>query len=413
MPVRPVDSCRSAFIAGWLAVAVAPACTESRKAIEVVRVEPDRIDQGTATAVTALGRHFFDRVGARLDDQSPPRFERGWQAWLGDRPVDISRLDDEHLRLVAPADLPVGRHSLTVVSPWDHRGELADALQVVAGGMLGAEVDAGPGADARSGPAAGPTWNRFSSPLRLTAVGMNDDARDPSITDDLLEVYFSSQRTGNDDLWVAKRAAATSSWGDVQPVVELNTTGYEADPEVSGDGLTLWFASNQGPDLQLWVTTRPDRQSQWSAPTQIDALNSPQADSGPSVISSGLTLVLHSQRNQNQADIYLSDRPATGVAWSTPRSLGELNTPSFDGSPYLRNDQFVIVFESSRPGTAGGRDLYWASRNALDQPFAAIAAIGELNSGGIDGDPEFSPDMNYVIFASDRSGIEQLYEAFR
>src|SRR4051812_28768819 len=66
------------------------------------------------------------------------------------------------------------------------------------------------------GPATG-----WSTPVQITELADPDGADDPSLTGDLLEIYFGSDRAGSmttgaaplEDIWVAKRASPTDPWG--------------------------------------------------------------------------------------------------------------------------------------------------------------------------------------------------------
>ena len=103
----------------------------------------------------------------------------------------------------------------------------------------------------------------FSAPVPLTAlnIGMGED--DPSLTSDLLEIYFSSSRSGSQRVWRSVRAAATDPWPAPQMVTEVDGANVN-NPKISLDGLALIFSSTRAPNLggsDLWLATRPDRGS--------------------------------------------------------------------------------------------------------------------------------------------------------
>jgi hypothetical protein len=56
-----------------------------------------------------------------------------------------------------------------------------------------------------------------------------------------LRVVFSSDRSGNYDLYVSQRASLTSAFDPPQPITDLNTAVIESDPWLSPDGRTLYF----------------------------------------------------------------------------------------------------------------------------------------------------------------------------
>src|SRR5262245_23929212 len=101
----------------------------------------------------------------------------------------------------------------------------------------GAPVDDGQpiGGDADPMP-LGP-WSAPTPFPELTAPGTALD--DPTLTADMLEIYFNSNRSGNDDIWMSTRSTTSSVWNDPTLVAELNTISRESDPEVSYDGLVI------------------------------------------------------------------------------------------------------------------------------------------------------------------------------
>lgn len=80
----------------------------------------------------------------------------------------------------------------------------------------------------------------------------------PAISRDGLELVFASDRTGKYALYRTTRAAIGDVWAPPTIIVELDTAEDELDPDVSGDGATLWFASNVNAAgiYELYVATR-------------------------------------------------------------------------------------------------------------------------------------------------------------
>jgi Tol biopolymer transport system component len=123
---------------------------------------------------------------------------------------------------------------------------------------------------------------RFEVPEYLA---INGDALDfhPSVTRDLLELYFVSNRNGQNSLYVARRAAATEAFGDPQPVsLSFDTSeSLEASPWLSDDGLTLYFSSDRpgGQGLNdIWQATRPSRDEPFANPEPLEYFNSAEEE---------------------------------------------------------------------------------------------------------------------------------------
>lgn len=268
------------------------------------------------------------------------------------------------------------------------------------------DVDAAPG--------------QFSEPVLIEKLSDPSAAEDdPTITADLLELYFESTRfDGMGDILVSRRNSPGEPWGVPELVAELSDPTFDEEtPEISADGLTILFASGGRPDSlggsDLYVATRPDRASAWSAPVHIDELSSTLGEGAAAVDASGLRVVLHSGRNGNNLDLFEATRTAPDALWSEPQPLTELNTGVDDATPYLAGGGLVIYFASDRPGTLGALDLYVATRPALDAAFSAPEPVSELNTAASIEDPWLSADQRYIVFSDNRSGEEEIYEAWR
>ena len=137
--------------------------------------------------------------------------------------------------------------------------------------------------DARGDAGAHMDANVLGVPFRNIAplAAVNDatyDDDDPSPTGDLLEPYVDSDRPGAGaamgDIWVARRGSTADPFGAPALVTELASTADDTTPEVSADGLTMYFSSDRSSagDRDIYITTRPDRGSSWATPQRVDEL---------------------------------------------------------------------------------------------------------------------------------------------
>lgn len=241
------------------------------------------------------------------------------------------------------------------------------------------------------------------SPIPITPVG--DD--DPTATADLLELYFNRA----DDIYVITRASVSDPWSDPTPVDELNSADVETTPEVSPDGLTIYFASGRMPTLggnDIWMATRASRTAAWGTPVQVSALSSTAADGAPVQIDE-LSILIDSDR-EGSLDIFLASRASAADAWGTPVVIGELVSAENEGNPMLSSDKLTIYFDSNR---SGNNELYAATRSSPAEAFGAPAPIAELNSTSADSDPWVSPDGRTMYFTSSRDGTQRLWQTTR
>jgi Tol biopolymer transport system component len=73
-----------------------------------------------------------------------------------------------------------------------------------------------------------------------------------------LTLFFASNRLdeADMDLFVATRADATANFEAAAALVDLNSTAQDLDPQLSPDGLELFFASSRTGPVQLFRAVR-------------------------------------------------------------------------------------------------------------------------------------------------------------
>ena len=240
----------------------------------------------------------------------------------------------------------------------------------------------------------------FGGPQPISSLNSAaDDDLDPSLTMDELELYFASDRAGNVDIWRATRATTTATWSTPQRVVELASPQLDQSPEVSPDGLELWFSSNRtgSTGADIYVTTRATRTAAWSAPTRVLALASTADDHSPSLSNDRLTILFDSTRN-GSVRIFQATRTSLGATWSSPVQLSELDLPSFSSIDPFVSDDGLTLFYGAGPGSP--IDVYSTSRASVTSPFGAPQLHTELRARVNNTDVWLSADRRRIVFSA-------------
>ncbi len=255
----------------------------------------------------------------------------------------------------------------------------------------------------------------FSEPRRIDAlsmVGSNDD--DPTVTGDQLELIFNSDRSGNSQLYFSRRDSVDEPWGDPQLVPGLNSADSETAPELSTDGLTLYFSSNRAGGKgkhDIYITHRDNRDAAWDPPDLVPELNSAVNEYSPVEDDSGLVIYFYSTRDGGDQDLFMATRPSRDDLWHTPPVLvEELNSADNDADPFVAGDGLTLYYGT---GVSGMLDIHVAGRLDRDAAFDTAEPIDELNSDGQDTDPWISPDGRTLVMTSNRDGDNDLYESTR
>jgi len=230
---------------------------------------------------------------------------------------------------------------------------------------------------------------------------------DATLTDDLLEVFFISDRQGGmggRDIWHATRRSRTESFDRPVLLAPASSLQEEASPVVSGDGLTLWFGSRREPSvgaMDVWRTTRLSRGEPWAVPENVASLNS-ELDDLPRPLGDGERVMpLATSRADGIYQTFLARRSSPDADFSSVEPLSDLWLAGFSmDDAQLTRDGRVLFFRRAALGEPG--DLYTSWRRGTDEAFSAPVALDAVNSAEDDRDPFLSSDEIRFFFSSDR-----------
>jgi hypothetical protein len=176
-----------------------------------------------------------------------------------------------------------------------------------------------------------------------------------------------------------KTSACLSSWTFPALLLALGC-GPDAgisDPPAQG-GATSSLASQ--------------RFSDWSSPVNLGpVINSSSVENAPELSKDGLSLYFGSNRagGQGGQDLYVSQRPSPDAAWQAPVNLGPvINSSSTDVGAHLSRDGHLLFFSSGRPGGSGSADVWVSRRENIHDDFAWEEPVNlgvPLNSARFEG----------------------------
>lgn len=246
----------------------------------------------------------------------------------------VNMLSFDGLQLLFTRKMAMGngyQKELLFVSQWD--GEQWSEPRMLTFADFPEDVDPGAAfisADGRKLYLTGCGWSRDSScdiyvseikdgqwemPQRLKgSINTNSWESQPCVSSDGRELYFVSRRSGNADIYCARRNA-DGSWGEPQNLGEpINTKGTEMAPFLHPDGRTLYFSSDKhigmgGFDLFM---SRRGADGQWQAPVNLGFPINTQGDEiNFFVAADGKTAFISSQREGGNGgyDIYTFELP--------------------------------------------------------------------------------------------------------
>jgi hypothetical protein len=288
----------------------------------------------------------------------------------------------------------------------------ADRLVAVQNDVF--EMDAGEDAAWGRGP--------FSAPTVVTLLPNNTtDIHGSSLTQDELEIYFSCAALGEASfhIWHSTRSSLNAAWNTATMVNEITGIGSDQDPDVSGDGLTLYFASDRaGEGYQLYVSRRDTKGQQWRSPglVEVEGLTSSTLDvRGPSVDPNELFMTFCSApQGTENFKLYSASRTDPLVAWENVQELSGINSNIADADPALFHDSLSIIWSSRAPNNKSW-DLVEVSRSDPSTLFSdAPTRLDSLNTSVSERYPWVSQDGTHILFSREAEGGPGIiYEAWR
>jgi hypothetical protein len=292
------------------------------------------------------------------------------------------------------------------------------------GSTAGNSASGGSSSDGGSAGSAGVSGS-FEEPLfgtielvtELAATSSDDIDENPTLTQDLLEIYFTSNRdggSGSDDVWMAQRTAGDDSFGEPVPVDSVNTDRSETSPAISADGQVLWVGVELDGGLggrDIWRFERTG-----TAPEFGTAINEPNVNSTEDDIprppgNAQRTMPLASHRGDAVYTTYLATRPSVTADFTKPVLLEELVVDNLKLTDAFLTDDGLDIYFVRAKGDIG--DIYVAHRETLTSPFGTAIALSTINTDQDERDPWLSPDGSRLYFVSNRSGVKRIYQAAR
>ena len=275
---------------------------------------------------------------------------------------------------------------------------------------------------------AAPGWRPFSAPTPVTGlVSDTSDAHGPSLVgDDELEIYLACEELGGTtfNIYSSTRTAIDAPWNPAKLVFELSGSGNDQDPDVSYDGLTIYFASDrpvtgrQG--YQLYVSQRKTKGQRWGSPALVqgeELRSSTLYNRGPSVNPSGLFMAFFSAPLDTEDDsLYSASRTDPLGDWGNVQQLSGINSREADADPALFHDSLSLIWSSRGPSKGNSWDLVEVSRPDASTPFSSAAQIplDSLNTDLSERYPWVSQDGTHILFTREAvGGPGVIYEAWR
>lgn len=185
---------------------------------------------------------------------------------------------------------------------------------------------------------------------------------------------------------VATTCDPAAAFDEPTPMADLAGDGTGSTLRLSSDGLFGYLSIRQadptttgaGAERDIVIAARPTTTDPFGSLAVVAALRSTASDDSPTVTGDGLTAYFASTRpgSVGSFDIWFATRASAGVEFGAPALVDGVNSGESDASPFVREDGNVLYF--SRTKGLQNHDLWRAERTV--NGFVA-KVVSELSEG--------------------------------
>lgn len=212
------------------------------------------------------------------------------------------------------------------------------------------------------------------------------------------------------------------SFSEPEPLSDLNTQWHDGPATVTGDGNTMYFASESWKEgsfekdtpgqrtglIYLFVATKEN--GKWGNVKAVPFNDKKYSTGNPSVSKDGKTLYFASNRQGSMGgstDIWKVNVLGNNT-YSKPENLGpQINTEGRENFPFITDDNKLFFASEGRKGF-GGMDIFVID---LNKGTDAINLGLPVNSPKDDFAFTFNDTKNIGFFSSNKAGKDNLYLA--
>jgi Tol biopolymer transport system component len=248
-------------------------------------------------------------------------------------------------------------------------------------------------------------------PINL-AMNTKADEDDPNLSPDGLQLFYVRNVEGKEgSLMVSERRTKNHAWPDGKPLDDLNSAAGERSPCLIAPGGKyphyLYFATKKdeskkggkGDNFDIYFAVKQGAQADFTTATPIHSVCSPADELHPWVTNNGRELFF-SRRGKDGWEVWVAPRPDGTGAFEKPKKLDL--PPNFHHAT-LSPDGLTMYLQGPLEKERWG--LFRCNRSTTKAEWSKPEPLDELNCPEAptgDRSPCLSRDGSMLYFASDR-----------
>ena len=254
-----------------------------------------------------------------------------------------------------------------------------------------------------------------AEPAFESIISKFDKVRDFTMSPEGDEAYFSVQSPIEELSVIVRIRKLHTRWSDPEITSFSNGQFKDLEPFIAPDGLKLYFVSNRSldatssktKDFDIWMVSRKDTKSPWSAPTHLDApINTEHNEFYPAVAANGnMYFTVDSPETKGKDDIFFSEWK--DGKYSSRVSLSEaINSEGYEFNSYIAPDESYLLYSKYRAKDGLGSGDIYISHKQKDGSWSQAKNLGTpINSPQMDYCPFVHQKSQTLFFTSRRSSL--------
>jgi outer membrane protein OmpA-like peptidoglycan-associated protein len=220
----------------------------------------------------------------------------------------------------------------------------------------------------------------------------------PALTADGETLVYTARVGRQEDFYMSKKV--NGEWQKGVALTELNTDENEGAQCISPDGKSMFYTVCNRPNILggCDILFSQLKEGKWTTPRGVAAINSTYWDAQPSITADSRTVYFASDRPGGVGGLDIWYVKYENGKWGEAKNMGApINTPFDEQTPFIHPDGVTMYFTSEGHPGMGGKDIYlsrmqadgtWGEPQNLGYPINTKEDEGTL-SVAIDGKTAF------------------------
>jgi WD40-like Beta Propeller Repeat len=191
----------------------------------------------------------------------------------------------------------------------------------------------------------------FGPIQEITSIETGSNEFVGSLTGDGQTLYYQNDTTPFPHIWSATAGSGVANFTGAQNISSLNSASFDGEPYISADNTELWFTSSRNGNEDLFVTENTG--AGFSTARAVDELNSASIEQTPAITGDKLTVYFTRYNtfsdggvDVSNPDVWVAHRATTTSTFTSIARVTEIDTPGGEYMNWVSPDGCRLYYSS-------------------------------------------------------------------